>query len=186
MPEAQPEGAVRPDAGDVVIRRATARDAAAVAALAARTFAETFGADTRPEDMAAHLATAYGVPQQTAEIASADSVTLVGHVGGVLAAFAQVRRKELPAGVAGHAPIEIQRFYVDRRWHGQGVAAPLMDACLAATRGLGGQAVWLSVWERNLRAQAFYAKRGFVRSGTADFWVGPDRQTDHIFVRALV
>lgn len=169
----------------VTIRRATIDDAAAVASLAARTFEDTFAADNRPEDMAAHLATAYGAAQQSAEIADADYATLLAFADGVLAAFAQVRRKNPPPCVTGESPIEIHRFYVDRRWHGQGVARPLMDASLATARVLGARTLWLSVWERNPRAQAFYAKAGFTRVGEADFWVGPDRQTDHIFARAL-
>lgn len=167
----------------VTIRRATLDDAAAVAALAAKTFFDTFAADNRPEDMAEHLATAYGLPQQSAEIADPGYVTLLAFVDDTLAAFAQVRHQTPPPCVAGDAPIEIHRFYVDQRWHGQGVARPLMDACLEAVRGFGGRTAWLSVWEKNPRAQAFYAKAGFTRAGEADFWVGPDRQTDHIFVR---
>ena len=135
--------------------------------------------------MAAHLTTAYGVPQQSAEIASADYATLVAFANGALAAFAQVRRKDPPPCVTGDSPIEIHRFYVDQRWHGHGVARPLMDSSIAAARALGARTLWLSVWERNPRAQAFYAKCGFVRVGDADFWVGPDRQTDHIFARAV-
>lgn len=170
---------------DITIRRATLDDAAAVASLAARTFEETFAVDNRPEDMAAHLVTAYGVQQQSAEIASADYATLLAFADGTLAAFAQVRRKDPPPCVTGDSPIEIHRFYVDHRWHGQGVARPLMDASIATARGLGARTLWLSVWEKNPRAQSFYAKRGFTRVGDADFWVGPDRQTDHIFARAL-
>lgn len=169
----------------VTIRRATLADAADVAALAARTFEETFAADNRPEDMAVHLATAYGVPRQSAEIADTNYVTLLAFADGTLAAFAQVRRQTPPPCVTGEAPIEIHRFYVDKRWHGQGVARPLMDACVQATRGFGGRTAWLSVWERNPRAQAFYVKTGFTRVGEADFWVGPDRQTDYIFARQV-
>jgi len=170
----------------ITIRLATLDDAASVAALAARTFAETFGADNRPDDMAAHLASAYGVVQQSAEIASTEYVTLLAFADDVLAAFAQVRRKVPPACVTGPAPIEIHRFYVDRRWHGLGVARPLMEACVDAVRGFDGHTAWLSVWGKNPRAQAFYAKCGFTQVGEADFWVGPDRQTDHIFALTIV
>jgi GNAT superfamily N-acetyltransferase len=104
----------------LTIRRATPDDAADVAALAAKTFFETFAADNRPEDMAAHLATAYGVAQQSAEIADPDYVTLLAFADDALAAFAQVRRKTPPPCVTGDGPIEIHRFYVDQRWHGQG------------------------------------------------------------------
>ncbi len=169
----------------VTIRRASVDDAAVLAALGARTFHETFAADNQPADMADHLATTFGVPQQTAELTSLDYVTLLaeGEAGPV--GFAQVRRVEPPACVEGSAPVELHRFYVDRRWHGQGVAAPLMAASVAAARAFGGRTVWLSVWEHNPRARAFYAKCGFRQTGTADFWVGSDCQTDHILERAL-
>jgi diamine N-acetyltransferase len=169
----------------LAIRRATVADAADVAALGARTFHDTFAADNRPEDMAAHLATTFGVPQQTAELASADSVTLLAYVGPTLAGFAQVRRGEPPPCVEGAVPVELLRFYVDRPWQGQGVAARLMAASVDAIRELGGRSVWLSVWEHNPRARTFYAKCGFRQTGTADFIVGSDRQTDHILERAL-
>ncbi|MEZ5420094.1 MAG: GNAT family N-acetyltransferase [Vicinamibacterales bacterium] len=170
---------------DLRIRRATAADAALIADLGARTFSDTFAADNRPEDMAAHLAEAFGLPQQTAELTSPDYVTLVAEIDGAAAAFAQVRRTAAPPCVTGEEPIEIHRFYVVQRWHGQGIARPLMDACVEAVRGFGGRTAWLSVWERNPRAVAFYTKQGFARVGTADFWVGPDRQTDHILARAI-
>ena len=171
--------------GTLTIRRATVTDAADLAEIGARTFHDTFAADNQAADMVEHLATTFGVPQQTAELASADYVTLLAYVDGALAAFAQVRRKEPPDCVAGPAPVELHRFYVDRPWHGQGVAPHLMAASVEAIRELGGRTVWLSVWEHNPRARAFYAKCGFHQAGTADFWVGPDRQTDHILERAL-
>lgn len=171
--------------GTVTIRRGAVADAPAVAELAARTFHDTFAADNTPDDMAAHLAATFGGPQQSAELTNADYVTLLAYVDGALAAFAQVRRHDPPECVEGPAPVELHRFYVDRPWHGQGVAAPLMAASVDAIRELGGRTVWLSVWEHNPRARAFYTKCGFRQSGTADFWVGPDRQTDHILERAL-
>ncbi|MEZ5291233.1 MAG: GNAT family N-acetyltransferase [Vicinamibacterales bacterium] len=174
-----------PGGASVRIRRATPADAAALAELGARTFHDTFAADNRPEDMAAHLASAFGVPQQTAELASTDYVTLIGEIDGVMAAFAQVRRKTAPDCVSGPAPVELHRFYVDRPWHGAGVAAVLMAESLEAVRALGGRTVWLSVWERNPRAIAFYTKQGFRRAGTTEFWVGPDCQTDHVLERPV-
>lgn len=169
----------------VRIRRATVADAVDVATIGARTFHETFAADNRPDDMAAHLAASFGVPQQTEELLSADYVTLLAYAGATLVAFAQVRRKTPPACIEGPAPVELHRFYVDRQWHGLGVAATLMAASVDAIHALGGRTAWLSVWERNPRARAFYAKCGFRQTGTAEFWVGPDCQTDHILERAI-
>lgn len=167
------------------IRRALPAEAAALAELAARTFADTFGPDSRPEDMAAYLGSAYGVRQQTEELTDPGVITLVAESDGQWAAYAQVRRHPAPACVTGESPVEIRRFYVDRLWHGRGMAGPLMTAAREAARELGGRTVWLSVWERNPRAIAFYTKCGFRHVGEQDFWVGADRQTDLILVAGL-
>jgi len=166
----------------VCIRRGVAADAGALAAFAARTFAETFAADNRPEDIAAHLAASYGLAQQTRELVDPHVVTLLAHRGEVLVAYAQIRQKPPPPCVTHARPLELQRFYVDRPAHGDGIAQLLMATVRATVRSLGAQHLWLSVWERNPRAIAFYRKAGFVGVGSADFYVGPDRQTDRVLV----
>ena len=170
---------------EVAIRRAVPPDAAELAALGARTFSDAFGADNTAEDLEAHLSTSYGIRQQTEELANPEVVTLVAEHGGELVAFAQVRRGPAPSCVAGESPVELWRFYVDRSWHGRGIAQRLMAASLDGARELGGRTIWLSVWERNPRAIAFYEKTGFRNVGTKDFWVGSDRQTDFVLVADL-
>lgn len=172
-------------ADGLVIRRALLTDAAALAAFGAHTFRDAFGADNSPEDVAAYLASTYGEPQQRAEIANPSIVTLLGEDGGTTVAFAQVRNGDSPACVMLPTPVELWRFYVDRRWHGLGVAYRLMDAALDAARALGGRSVWLSVWERNPRAIAFYANCGFADVGSKLFIVGADRQTDRVMARPI-
>jgi diamine N-acetyltransferase len=168
------------------IRRASAADAAAVAAFAARTFHDTFGQDNSVEDMALYLQSAFSHDMQAAELASPDIVTFLAEQDGATIAFAMVRRNgPMPDCVTVPDPIELWRFYVDRTWHGRGVASALMDAALDAVRVLGGRSVWLGVWEQNARAIAFYTKHGFVDIGSHDFMVGNDRQTDRVLVRRL-
>lgn len=166
------------------IRRAVPADAEALAALAARTFYDTFAADNTPEDMAEHLAQSYSPARQRAEITAADMITLVADNGGLIA-FAQLRQGAPPSCVTSPTPIELWRFYVDRAWHGRGVAGRLMEAALNEATAVGADAVWLGVWERNPRAIAFYRKFGFVDVGSHGFQLGADLQTDRIMVREL-
>jgi RimJ/RimL family protein N-acetyltransferase len=44
----------------------------------------------------------------------------------------------------------------------------------------------LSTWERNPRAITFYTKAGFTETGTADFFVGSDRQRDRVLVAKVL
>lgn len=167
------------------IRRAVPDDAAALASFAARTFRETFEADNTPENLALYLTGNYGPERQSAELRDPVVVTLLAEDGRRLAGYAQLREGPAPECVPGAAPIEIRRFYVDRDWQGRGVAQSLMMASVETALERGAQTVWLGVWERNLRAQAFYRKCGFEDRGAQEFVLGHDRQLDRVMVRAL-
>lgn len=168
------------------IRRAAVSDAAALAALGRQTFIDAFGADNRPDDLELYLSHTYGEARQRAELLDRETITLVAEDDDALIAFAQLRRSAPPRCVDGPAPVELGRFYVERGWQGRGVAQQLMGETLAAARELGGETLWLSVWERNPRAIAFYAKCGFRDVGTQPFVVGNDVQTDRVMVCTLV
>lgn len=165
------------------IRRALPEDAPALAELAARTFHDTFAADSRPEDMALHAAESYGVTQQHREIVNPDIQTLLLEIDGTLSGFAQLRSGVTPESVAGPAALELWRFYIARAHHGRGAAQLLMTSVIEEVERRGGRTLWLGVWERNDRAQAFYRKCGFVDVGSHVYMVGADAQTDRIMVR---
>ena len=164
---------------------ATAGDAEALAQFGARTFCEAFGADNTAEDMRLHLASAWSPELQRAEILDPQVDTLLARAEGVLAGFAQLRPGNAPACIATMRPVELLRFYVDKPWQGQGLAGELMQAVLRRAGEHGARELWLGVWERNPRAQAFYRKHGFRQVGTQIFVVGTDPQTDHVMLREL-
>ena len=166
----------------VTIRRAVPTDAAMLATFAARTFQETYETENEPAHMTAHLESAYGLEQQSRELTDPSYITIIAESNAEPAGYAQLRRGTPPSCVASTNPIELYRFYVDRPWHGHGVAQSLMLTAHAAAAELDGTLLWLGVWEHNLRARAFYAKVGFVDMGTQSFFVGPDRQTDRVLV----
>ncbi len=169
----------------LLIRQGTVADASDLTVFAARTFTETYGADNRPEDMQAHLSSSFGLAQQTQELSDPAVTTLLAYNAEALVAYAQVRRKAPPPCATQDRPIELHRFYVDRPAHGRGVAQQLMAAVFSAARAFAGRHLWLSVWERNPRAIAFYKKMSFVDVGGTEFFVGSDCQTDRVLVAEL-
>jgi ribosomal protein S18 acetylase RimI-like enzyme len=171
------------DPQQLTIRRAVAADAPVVAELALRTFMDAFAADSDPHDLALHTARAYGVPQQSAEIAHPGITTLLAEADGRAGAYTQIRRGTPPSCVPDADAVEISRFYVDQAWHGRGLAQRLMDAALAQARGMGARTVWLMVYEHNHRAMAFYAKEGFREVGRHGFLFGNSLELDYVLVR---
>ena len=169
----------------MTIRTASAVDAAVLAELARRTFYDTFAATNDATDMALYLSSAYGVDQQTRELNDRDITTLLVEVEGQAIAYAQLRGDHVPECVTGANPVELWRFYVDRGWHGRGVAQTLMTRVREVARDRGAKTLWLGVWERNDRARAFYAKSGFTDAGEHIFLFGTDPQTDRVMVTSL-
>ncbi|HEX8118378.1 MAG TPA: GNAT family N-acetyltransferase [Pyrinomonadaceae bacterium] len=170
---------------DVTIRRANVEDAGLLAALGASTFNETFAADNDAEDMAAYVSASFNLAQQTAELSDAASTVFIAEVGGRAAGYAMLRAGEAAEGVGGSNPVELVRLYVAREWHGHGVGQALMRACVDEARRAGHATIWLGVWERNGRAQAFYRKWNFREVGEHIFQLGSDPQRDILMERAL-
>lgn len=164
------------------LRTAAADDAEALARFAERTFRDTFGPHNRAEDMDDYCRSAFTVERQRSEIGDPARHVLLLESAGELAAYAMLWAGPVPDCVAGDRPIELLHFYVDSAWHGRGVASALMDATMAAAGRRGAGTIFLSVWEHNLRAIAFYAKRGFRDAGSRPFQLGSDLQTDRIMV----
>jgi GNAT superfamily N-acetyltransferase len=136
--------------------------------------------------MAKHLASAWSPGLQREEIDDPRLDTLLAIDGaGRFAGFAQLHAGRAPDCVATHNPVELKRFYVDRPWHGQGLARELMAAVERAARARSARELWLGVWERNERARAFYRKCGFRPVGKQVFVVGDDPQTDDVMIKEL-
>jgi ribosomal protein S18 acetylase RimI-like enzyme len=170
---------------DVTIRRANPDDAGLLAELGARTFSETFAADNSPEDMAAYLASSFNLARQANELADTASTFFIAEVGGVAAGYAMLHAGESASGIEGEKPVELVRLYVSREWLGRGVGEALMRACVDEARRAGHETIWLGVWERNGRAQAFYRKWNFRAVGEHVFQLGADSQTDILMEREL-
>ena len=167
---------------DVRIRAAEPADAAALCELMTRTFRETYRSDLfgicDPADVEAYVAEHFGEPRQTAELVDSTMRTLMAEVDGTLAGYAQLRFDHATPCATGARPVELARFYVDRPWHGRGVAQSLIRACIAAAPD--ADPLWLGVFEHNARARAFYTRCGFVPVGRATFRMGDDVQADWI------
>jgi len=178
---------MRPVTGkpDITVRPATLDDVCLLTELGTRTFQETFAADNTAEDMTAYVAANFNLAQQTAELNDHLSTFLIAEVNGLAAGYAKLHAGQPVERIEGTEPIELVRLYVSQTWLGSGVGATLMRACLDEARRSGYKTIWLGVWERNARAQAFYRKWDFRAVGEHVFQLGADAQTDVLMERTI-
>jgi GNAT superfamily N-acetyltransferase len=167
------------------IRKATEADAELLSKMALSIYLDTFAAQNRPEDIEMHAAKSYTPEIQLAEIRDESKTYLIAEVEGEPAGFAMVGTPESKLCHTCAAPIELFRFYVDKAWHGRGVAHDMMNAVDELARSMGGRTLCLGVWEHNDRAKRFYEKIGFRDIGSQPYVLGTDVQTDRVMVRDL-
>ena len=151
------------------IRPMESADVPALAALAARTWSDAFGASVSPEDAARELADRRSEAFLAAT--SEERTTLVAEVDGRLVGYVQLGDGRL------------HRLYVESALQGQGLGRQLLDAALRHPRLAAATEVALQVWEENERAVRLYESIGFERVGTTRFTVGATELEDLVMVR---
>jgi diamine N-acetyltransferase len=165
---------------EINLKRATVADAKALSAMAQETFYETFTGTCTEEDMQGFLETYYNLAQTIKELSDETDFFYLAYADDELAGY--VRFKEdyegLPEMKKWKA-LELKRLYVKSGFYGKGIAQKLMDFTIDYALEKKYEAVFLGVWEHNLRAQKFYSKYHFVYSGhTHPFPIGNTPQTD--------
>jgi len=172
----------------VRLRMATARDAAALAALKLLTFRETFLEDFAipypAPDLARFEAETYGEARIAAEIADpAHRSWLCEAADGALLAYAHAGPCKLPHPDVTPRAGELYQLYVRRSAQGLGLGRRLLATALEWLAATYPGPLWLGVWSQNMRAQTIYAGAGFRKVGDYHFMVGNHRDEEYIFRR---
>jgi len=165
---------------ETTIRRAAASDAAAIAAIGARTFADAFGHMYPPDDLATFLVATHAPAKISAEIADPAMGVWLAERDGEAVAYAVAGPCGLPHPEVTPGCGELKRIYVDQVAQGEGLGGRLMETALAWLERDGPRRLWIGVWSGNLGAQRLYERAGFRKVGEYGFRVGGS--TDHEFI----
>jgi len=162
------------------IRSINVNDVPALSVIARRTFYDTFTGTCTADDMQGFLDQYYSETQLGKELLDEEMFFFFAESDGVPVGYLQFKEdyKNFPE-IKKWKALELKRIYVLSEFQGKGIAQKLMDFFLGFAAEKKYEAVWLGVWEHNVRAQKFYEKYGFVDSGyTHDFPIGSTPQTD--------
>lgn len=173
-----------------IFRRPTASEASAISCLIGSTWAHFFAYSVSASDLAGYLAGPISPSSIERDISDSTQLFLVAIdttkegdasiIGAVqLSTNITVPCLKLPKS------IHLRRFYIDKSYHGAGLARDLMGAAEELGRREGYESMWLGVWEDNHRAQRFYQKIGFSESGQTEFVMGESRRRDLVLEKRI-
>jgi ribosomal protein S18 acetylase RimI-like enzyme len=165
----------------LAMRNASIQDVAALAAVAANAFSDTYRGHGDPKEIADYVAEHLSVSAVTALARDPGSTIILGEFGSQLAGYAVLKAEEPPSCVTGANPIQLVRLYLDQGFLGRGFGEKLLLEVHAQAKRPGANTLWLGVYDRNVRAVRFYERLGFTRVGGKEFLLGGSVCIDRIY-----
>jgi diamine N-acetyltransferase len=169
----------------IVIRKATAADAALIAQLSRTTFYDAFAKDNTKENMDDFLNNVFTTEALMAEVQNGEGIFFLAYTDNEACGYVRMREQNKENILTHENAIEIARIYTTQSALGTGVGAALMQTCINTAIEMNKDIIWLGVWEKNPRAIAFYQKWGFEKFDEHIFPIGDDPQTDWLMKKML-
>ena len=170
-------------------------DAAELAAFAARTFPMAVPPQIPAEDVARFIREELDEASFRDHLAGPGTRVLIARAQGgeggspILGYTLTVlgHPDQMPEG-NGAVPLDggaayLSKCYTDAAAHGSGLAGALLEGAVSDARAHGATQIVLATHIRNTRAQRFYKRHGFKKSGRRTFRVGSAAPTDDVMVR---
>jgi GNAT superfamily N-acetyltransferase len=162
----------------IEVRPARREELGLLRKVAIETFIEAFAEFNTSENMEAFLKEAYHPDTLEKEWSEVGSVCYLAWDENELIGFVRLRRSNEVEAHLGTNTIELQRLYVHPLHQGKKTGSLLMKKVIDYSSKQGYDWIWLGVWERNFKAQEFYATWGFERFSEHTFRMGDDPQVD--------
>jgi ribosomal protein S18 acetylase RimI-like enzyme len=172
---------------DIQIRRGTTNDASLLSQLSTITFLDTFRGTCTDEEIEAFVEKHFNVDQVYKELEDENDFYFIAFADQNPAGYIRMKDTESDVPlIQKYKAIELKRIYVLKEYHDKKVGAALMKFALQFAAENKYEAVWLGVWEHNLRAQFFYKKWGFIDTGaTHNFPIGDTPQMDNWLIKVF-
>ncbi len=170
---------------NIRFRPCTTEDLQVLCSFSRKLFFEAFRDTCSPEDMDAFLEHTYNADRIRGDLEDPDTAFWFLYLDDAPVGYIKVNEGSAQTDIRDAEAMELERIYVSGEAQGKGLGSYLMDRVIETAGQKGKKYVWLSVWENNFRAIAFYEKHGFRKAGTHSFTIGRDEQTDYIMRRDI-
>lgn len=170
----------------VRLRPGLPSDAVPIAALATQVFLDTYATQGVRPDLAREAFEQYSESAFARRFMETTRRFIVAENDGALVGFAEI----LCSGTQSPAPstlgAELVRLYVQPRAQRRGVGRLLLSEGESLATANRLPCLWLTVWEGNANAIAFYRRMGYAEVGTTTYSFQGHTYGNRVFAKALV
>ena len=170
---------------DYTIKPITTSDVEKLQKVSRETFKATFDPYTAPNDMVRFLEEDYETVKLVKEIENPNSRFYFLMVQNEIAGYLKINVGDAQTEHLRENALEVERIYLRSSFQHRGLGNVLLDFAEKTAREEGKDYMWLGVYEKNVPAQHFYKRHGFIKVSQHTFQVGSDPQTDWLLVKKL-
>jgi ribosomal protein S18 acetylase RimI-like enzyme len=148
--------------------------------VAKKTFFDAYAHLSSPDDFNAYSNAAFNEEKLLSELNNPNSSFYFAMIGNAPAGYLKLNygdaQKEFQDGNA----MEAERLYVLKEHHNKQIGKQLLQFAIQIARDKNLQYIWLSVWDKNLRAIRFYERNNFKITDTHTFPFGDEKDDDFL------
>lgn len=169
----------------VQLRSATPRDAATLAALSIQVFLDTYATEGVRPDLAAESFAIYSAEAFAQRLHEPARHFILAEQGCGLLGFAEVLLARLPVPAGTDHGAELVRLYVQPRAQRAGLGRTLLARAERLAREWPLSSLWLTAWEGNASALAFYRRMGYVDIGATSYTLQGNTYGNRVLAKSL-
>lgn len=170
---------------ELSIKRCDINDLDQLVEIAIETFVDTFLPNNKQKDIDQYVINAFKSSKLMDELHNPESQFFFIYADEELAGYLKVNVGTAQTEDMGPDSFEVQRIYVRQKFKRTGVGTELMTRAIQLAKRAKKKQVWLGVWEKNVNAQKFYEKFGFIKTGSHKFLMGSTPNHDWIMTKQL-
>jgi ribosomal protein S18 acetylase RimI-like enzyme len=171
------------DKSGISFRRGNGEDAITISALAVQVFLDTYAtAGVRP-DLALEAFQECSASAFAVRLSEPNRTFLLAEEGVGLVAFAEIIKGSIKAPVAELQGAELVRLYVQPAAQRTGLGRRLLEAAERVAVDAACPLVWLTAWEHNHRAIAFYRRLGYSEVGVTTYRFRNNTYGNRVFAK---
>jgi ribosomal protein S18 acetylase RimI-like enzyme len=149
------------------------------------TYHETFKEMCSEEVMQNYAKKAFDIQKIHQELNNKNSKFFFLYCDNLLSGYIKINEYDAQHALKSDNYMELERIYVKKDFQGIGLGKYLLKKTIQIAKENAKKCLWLSVWEKNKSAIEFYKKFGFEKICEHDFYMGNERQNDHILALEL-
>jgi len=171
--------------GVVEFRIAEPTDALCVGVLATQVFLDTYATIGLRPELAREALAKYSPAVFEARISDPSNHVVLAERAGHLVAFSECSASARPPLPSLSGAVELVRLYVQRPSQRGGIGTALLAKAEAYARSFGSPLLWLTAWNGNASAQAFYVAQGYTDVGSTSYAFEGQAYENRIYSKVL-